>query len=235
MGEAKKKMAALGPRPCVYCGATENLTDEHCPPKVWFAGRKPRMIIVRACRPCNSAFSTDDAEFVPYLSILAGAGEPYRYDYWRQKSVPILRSNRKLLARLGDMKRRDIVDEKGQIRNVGVVDFPDALFLRVMSRLVRALYFFNYRSILPAETQIAYQFVPDIRALFATRGLAPGRQMGETFSYFHQRDPEDATSSWWAFVFLKAHFWQVGTGREAEKLLQSETPHRIIGFVDPSS
>lgn len=104
-----------------------------------------------------------------------------------------------------------------------------------MSRLVRGLYFYKYRTMLPADTQIAYQFVPDVKALFAARGLTEGHEMRETFSYFHQVDPEDAASSWWTFVFLRAHFWQVGTGREAEKLLRSDTPHRIIGFVDPST
>src|SRR5262245_49176576 len=49
---------------CVYCGATDNLTDDHIPPKNLFPRPRPsNLITVPACLTCHSTTSKDDENF----------------------------------------------------------------------------------------------------------------------------------------------------------------------------
>jgi hypothetical protein len=51
---------------CIYCGSTENLTDEHIPPRNIFPKPRPNklnLITVPACKKCNTEYSKDDEYF----------------------------------------------------------------------------------------------------------------------------------------------------------------------------
>src|SRR5471030_1318304 len=50
---------------CVYCGATDDLSDDHIPPKNLFPKPRPlNLITVLACRvKCNGSASMDDEYF----------------------------------------------------------------------------------------------------------------------------------------------------------------------------
>jgi hypothetical protein len=49
---------------CAFCGATENVTDDHVPPKCLFAKPKPsNLITVPSCRNCNAGSGQDDTYF----------------------------------------------------------------------------------------------------------------------------------------------------------------------------
>jgi hypothetical protein len=48
---------------CVYCGATENLTEDHVPPQCLFPKPRPRLIKVPACKACHAPTSKDDEYF----------------------------------------------------------------------------------------------------------------------------------------------------------------------------
>src|SRR4051812_42325353 len=61
---------------CVYCGATEDLTDDHVPPECIFPkGRRTGLVKVRACRRCNGGASKDDEYFRMMLCMSEEAGE----------------------------------------------------------------------------------------------------------------------------------------------------------------
>lgn len=49
---------------CAYCGSTEQLTDDHVPPKSIFPSPRPgNLITVRACADCHTRTSKDDEYF----------------------------------------------------------------------------------------------------------------------------------------------------------------------------
>lgn len=55
---------------CVYCGATNNLTAEHVPPKLVFPRPRPsNLITVRACQKCNHDGSQDAEYFRLWLCM----------------------------------------------------------------------------------------------------------------------------------------------------------------------
>lgn len=61
---------------CAYCGSSENLTDDHVPPKNLF--RKPRpsnLISVPACPFCHSETSKDDEHFRIKVCFRDDAGD----------------------------------------------------------------------------------------------------------------------------------------------------------------
>lgn len=49
---------------CIYCGSSDNITDDHVPPKNLFPKPRPsNLITVPSCKQCNSSFSKDDEYF----------------------------------------------------------------------------------------------------------------------------------------------------------------------------
>ncbi|MXY32976.1 MAG: HNH endonuclease [Boseongicola sp. SB0664_bin_43] len=63
-------------RECVYCGSTEQTTDDHVPPKSLFPKPRPsNLITVPCCRKCNHSASKDDEYFRSMLAMRNDAGE----------------------------------------------------------------------------------------------------------------------------------------------------------------
>lgn len=64
-------------RCCIYCGATEDLTDDRVPPKNLFPRPRPQSLItVLACRACNGWPAKDDEETRPFKVLLSTFGLP---------------------------------------------------------------------------------------------------------------------------------------------------------------
>ena len=63
---------------CIYCGSTENLTDEHIPPKNIFPKPRPnniQLVTVPACKECNRGYSKDDEYFRLTLCMSQNVGD----------------------------------------------------------------------------------------------------------------------------------------------------------------
>lgn len=60
---------------CVYCGATEDLTEDHVPPQCLFPKPRPRLIKVPACKACHAPTSKDDEYFRMRICISAEGGD----------------------------------------------------------------------------------------------------------------------------------------------------------------
>src|SRR5262245_58432042 len=55
---------------CYLCGAIENLTRDHVPPKSIFAPGTPNLITVPCCSKCNESNSMDDESFRNWVSAV---------------------------------------------------------------------------------------------------------------------------------------------------------------------
>jgi hypothetical protein len=72
---------------CVYCGATEDLTDDHVPPECIFPKPRPAgLITVRACKSCNASASKDDEYFRMMLCMSEDVGESSE----ARKNLPVI-------------------------------------------------------------------------------------------------------------------------------------------------
>ena len=70
-GEAMSDATSSDPEDfCVYCGGTDDLTDDHVPPKTIFPKPRPSgLITVRSCKKCNCGSSRDDEHFRMMLCL----------------------------------------------------------------------------------------------------------------------------------------------------------------------
>jgi 5-methylcytosine-specific restriction endonuclease McrA len=72
---------------CIYCGAAEDLTVDHVPPKNLFPKPRPSdLITVPACRTCNKSYERDDDYFRLAMTVL-GEANPVAGQLWREKGV----------------------------------------------------------------------------------------------------------------------------------------------------
>jgi hypothetical protein len=144
---------------CVYCGSTEDLTDDHVPPKTLFPKPRPsNLITVRSCRECNEGASKDDEYFRLMLSMRHDTG-----DYPEVKKIlpSIYRSLQKpakkgfqqaLFNSIGDM---DIVSGGGIY--LGTAQGYDVNLVRldrVAARITLGLFYHRFGKCLPANFHV---------------------------------------------------------------------------------
>jgi hypothetical protein len=72
---------------CIYCGAGDDMTSDHVPPKNLFPEpRTSDLITVPACRPCNKDYELDD-EYFRLAMTVAAEENPVALQLWREKGV----------------------------------------------------------------------------------------------------------------------------------------------------
>lgn len=82
---------------CYICGATDDLTRDHVPPKNLFPDPKPsNLITVPCCRRCNVGFSKDDELFRIWASSGQSCSLAGKW-IWRNKVAPSLETRNKKL------------------------------------------------------------------------------------------------------------------------------------------
>lgn len=75
------------PEKCYLCYGSENMTDDHIPPKGFFPEPRPAdLITVRCCLACNMSYQLDDEAFRVWAASLMGRS-PAGDWIWQQKVV----------------------------------------------------------------------------------------------------------------------------------------------------
>jgi len=74
---------------CIYCGARDNLTDDHVPPKALFPEPRPSdLITVPACLQCNKSYEKDDEYFrIAVLAQIEPDRDPGAARIWTDKVI----------------------------------------------------------------------------------------------------------------------------------------------------
>lgn len=215
---------------CAYCGTSENLTDDHVPPKNLFPKPRPNNLIsVPACPSCHSGTSKDDEYFRMKLCLRDDAGDhPSARAIWDS----IFRSLKKKEARgfqklfLSDIRRVRLHTPSGLYIGRGFAYNVDMNRIRrVVERTVRGLYFAESCRPLGLDNDVRvysnedlelqpYEVLDQLRKtiLAPLTKYTPKVIGNNVFSYRHQIMLENLIFSVWAITFYGYVHFLVLTG-----------------------
>lgn len=131
---------------CAYCGATENLTDDHVPPRNLFPKPRPSYLItVPACTNCHSNTSKDDEYFRINLCLHEEAGDhPSAKANWGSIFRSLKRAQAKGLKKqfIKDIHNVQLRTASGlYLGNKVAYDVDLGRIRNVVERTIRGLYF----------------------------------------------------------------------------------------------
>src|SRR5438132_9966376 len=137
---------------CIYCGATDDLTDDHVPPENIFPKPKSSdLITVPACSPCNCSFSLDDEYFRIAILGPAALRSPVAHSLWEGPNKPGLRRSVDrespfVTEFLSSRRQSEVKDATGRVIGTSVGRrIEPARIDRTVARIVRGLLWHEHR------------------------------------------------------------------------------------------
>jgi hypothetical protein len=144
---------------CAYCGAKDNLTKDHVPPKNLFPKPRPNdLVTVKACKSCHSTTSKDDEYFRLKISMREDiASHPAASDIWSTVFRSLSRSQSTGLKKqvFLDLRYVNLKTSSGLYlgKSIGyVVDMKR--IRRVVEHTIRGLYFIESGNPLGIENEV---------------------------------------------------------------------------------
>lgn len=208
------------PDRCIYCGATEPITQDHVPPECLFPDPKPAgLVTVPACQSCNASYGLDD-EYFRNLLAAGVAGHPLGDAIWAKTLRSFERRPPIKAAMIRSLTRIERVTPAGVYVGsfVGAkIDF--ARVERVVIRIVRGLLWHHYRRTPPVDSRFTVRTDQDLMQ-FPREAIHSLREVfnecsrasigGTAFEYLHAipLDEPDA-SMWWMQFFGRINFMVV--------------------------
>jgi hypothetical protein len=131
---------------CAYCGSSDNLDDDHIPPKNLFPKPRPHnLITVKACPKCHSNTSKDDEYFRLKISMRDSVGSnPVARETWNTVFRSLSRTKATGLRKkvISDTIIVDVKTKSGIFlgKRLGYNVDMDRI-RKVVQRIVRGLYF----------------------------------------------------------------------------------------------
>jgi hypothetical protein len=132
---------------CAYCGMTDiSLTKEHVIPRMLYplskANSRVQRLTIPACEKCNHGWSDDEAHF---RNILMLSGEPNQVVTELFNSSVIRGLNEKDgKRRVADLWKIMIPEQTETGERHRIYPALDKRFLRILRKIVRGLYFYNF-------------------------------------------------------------------------------------------
>jgi hypothetical protein len=195
---------------CVYCGALEQLTKDHIPPKCLFPRPRAPQITVAACNLCNQSFKKDDEHFAIAMTASAYIEHPSACQVWERSLRPMVLRGRGLRRMLSqNILENDVVTPAG-------VYVPDRRFIRfkkdridrVISRIVRGLLWHHYQVRPASDTEFEIYKDPSLNEQLADliNSITNLSWVGDDiFRYRHSLIEDDPNGSLWCFQFYKCN------------------------------
>jgi hypothetical protein len=199
---------------CAYCDIPAT-TRDHVPSKKLFTPPLPEnLITVPVCERCNNGASNDDEVFRNELSIMAGSfGESAKAAERLQPTMRGIRRNKATLARL--VTQAQLVERYAPsglyLRHGYAVPVVPGLQQRVITRIVRGLYWHHFETRFAPDAQITLVFIdkgkPHWQEALNTFQRLQLRHVvigdGGTFQYLYGRANDDPAFSVWLLIFFK--------------------------------
>ena len=205
---------------CAYCDRPAT-TRDHVPPEKLFTPPRPsNLITVSSCGSCNHGASYDDEVFRNELSIMAGSfGESAKAAERLQTALRGIRRNRATRRRMVlSAQPVERYSTSGLYLGLGyAVLAAPGVQKRVITRIVRGLYWYHIGSRVPDDAKIELVFI-DKRKPDWEEGLTLLRPLmlrhiligdGETFQYCYGQANDDPTFSVWLLIFFKSTAEQI--------------------------
>ena len=209
---------------CVYCGAAEELTADHVPPKCLFDRPLPtNLVTVPACAKCNQRLGTDDEYFKTAMlfrwdTTCHPAADARRESAMRAVSRPGAGGFRRLFT--DTIQSAPIVLSSGlYVEPGGRFEVDGERILGVVARIARGLHYAKVGKPLPSEQDVhvlvdeeLQQSDPatrmDLLRSWApiTKGEPEWIGKDETFGFFWQ-SPGLHSSAWLMIFYSKIIFY----------------------------
>jgi hypothetical protein len=201
---------------CIYCGSSENLTDDHIPPKNLFPEpRTSDLITVPACQGCNKSYEKDDEYFRVALTVIAESLNPVARDLWLTKVVggTLRRSPAMKYTLLETLRHTEFRTPAGVIVGRGqTFRIKGNRVNRVVRRIVSALHWLHHGAVPSGDVEMIVAMSPDLERPGLVDRLVPfllgGQPMRQTgagvFRYAFDRDEEIPAAGAWLLVFYSA-------------------------------
>lgn len=193
---------------CCYCGSSENITNDHVPPKSIFA--KPRtsdLITVPACFECNNMFSNNDDIFKTYIGMHSAYKGGRAEKLFKKDVVNTVKHNQKLKREIQSLtKRVELITPSGIYTGqyAYTVLWNSEVHEQQIQRLTRGLFYHHFKARIPATFEITpYWLEQPTSHDFEMTSVSICN--GE-FKYEFAKAEDSDFGSVWSFSFYDAHF-----------------------------
>lgn len=215
---SKKEQFRALPKICPYCCKPGTSSKDHIPPRVVLLTsenqkQKAQFITIKCCPECNSSFSELDTLFAQFVSIWLGVNNPPLQRLWNENVLPTIRGNRRrhaeLIQNMQDINFR--TPSGDQVRRTCIkldADIPR----RMCARLVRGLYFREFKRPLPIDVDIASDLYRDLEDYSEIISRLPKKNIGRQFTYWVVKLHASPCDTMWFFDFHGGLFAIAGSG-----------------------
>lgn len=197
---------------CTYCGREGADTTDHVIPKNLFAEPKPsNLITVPAHFSCNQETQKDEEYFMAVLHFGPAGVTRVGKKLWEQKLRRTYRKNQGLRAAVVNSFRRvNVMTPMGLYAGTRLgISVDWKRFNRVISKIVRGLYYFEYNEILRSDVGIQVARIHNAQDISdINKDLLPGKPgWPDVFVYRHNRWTRSPWISGWLLLFYGMHLF----------------------------
>jgi hypothetical protein len=212
------------PEICIYCAKNPGVTDDHVPPKSFFPQPRPsNLITVPACNKWNSGAGKDDDYFLATFMFSEAGITDAGKTLWRQRVHRMFSKNLGLRRKnASGLSHRRVATPSGiYLGRRMALQFDERRFDRVVQKIVRGLYYFEYGETLPADAEVMTLFLSTKARYETAVGYANQLDWGKKrwpgiFEYRCGRVPGAPQQSVWLMrCYGITYFWAISGSDEA--------------------
>jgi len=217
----------MSDKSCIFCGATAD-TREHIPAKQFFKGNPDKpLITVPSCIACNAGFQKDEDFFRQfYVSMLMGRSQEAKKLMDGEISRSMLRAPALGHQMFSQMKLVDAYAKsglyKGKMTMYKVSDSDKTRIDRVVSKIIKGLFFHQFEQILPEDWIIKIIWItPKVEKELKLAEMAQEPRWNvikeDTFAYWVNYVPQTFQSVWILDFFKIPLFYVLVLDRKTAK------------------
>ena len=193
---------------CTYCGVASEQTVDHVPPKCFYPKPRPSdLITVPSCWKCNNDKSKDEEFFLAtFMFTQAGISEAGQ-KLWDGKLNRAYVKNIGLKRKIAEhLRPTDVFTPRGLFLGTKIKINPDeSRFENVINKIVRGLYWFEFRIPLSPEIKIITLRLNDSERIENVKNVAHQLNHGSRcwegiFRYKYYRLDGSTTESIWLML-----------------------------------
>ena len=217
---------------CVYCGSQSSTTQDHIPPKSFYPEPRPsNLITVPACFACNNSSGKDEEFFLATYMFSDAGVSPTGKKLWDQTLHRMYAKNRGLRRRIASLLRPvRLTTPSGLFLGRGIaIKQEEPRLARVVEKIIRGIYFFEYNERLDPLIKIAAVFLRSEEdaaepMTFNNQLYSGSRDWPDVFEYRFNRVTDKPEDSMWIIRFFgRIVYWAISSN-ENEFLPIKSTP-----------
>jgi hypothetical protein len=191
---------------CYLCGASDDLTRDHIPPKGFFPPPRPsNLITITCCRACNEAYSLDDEAARLWFSSHLGASKAAEWilENKASKGSPALIHS--LMQTMEDTKLLTVEEGEIDVTSFSIpTDRVERFVIRVTKGLLAHYYPDHDYGTATFEARHIQQTMDDLAKLEPLRDLLHYDFRGDGVFQYRGGLTESKLSGVWILVFYEA-------------------------------